>query len=129
MANQIVLADTSILIDYFRKKDKSKSKLIELVDNEYDFCISSVTEYEIYSGATGPQIEYWQAFLQRVAVFPFDQASAHTAVEINKKLKQKNKQIDTADLFIAATAISNGFSLATLNKKHFDRIEGLVIIA
>lgn len=29
MANKIVLADTSILIDYFRKTEKSKSVLIK----------------------------------------------------------------------------------------------------
>jgi len=28
-------------------------------------------------------------------------------------------------LFIAATAIANGLPLATLNRKHFDPIEGL----
>jgi tRNA(fMet)-specific endonuclease VapC len=52
MANKIVLADTSILIDYFRKIEKSKSVLIKLFNQEYDFCISAITEYEIYSGAT-----------------------------------------------------------------------------
>lgn len=36
--------------------------------------------------------------------------------------------IDTADLFIAATAIANSLPFATLNKKHFDRIEGLKIV-
>jgi tRNA(fMet)-specific endonuclease VapC len=58
MANKIALADTSILIDYFRKKDKSNTKLIELLDDNYEFCICSVTEYEIYSGATTQQNDY-----------------------------------------------------------------------
>ena len=128
MANKIVLADTSILIDYFRKTDKARSKLIEFIDSNYDFCISTASEYEIYSGATGNQNEYWEDFLQRVAVLPFDQASARIAVDINNNLKLKSKQIDTADLFIAAIAISNDLPFATLNKKHFDRIEGLEII-
>jgi predicted nucleic acid-binding protein len=43
-------------------------------------------------------------------------------------LKRKRKQIALADLFIAATAISNQLSFATLNRKHFDRIEELNII-
>ncbi|MEO6524693.1 MAG: type II toxin-antitoxin system VapC family toxin [Mucilaginibacter sp.] len=128
MADKIVLTDTSILIDYFRKKDKSKTKLIELLDRGYEFCICVVTEYEIYSGATIQQNEYWKDLLQRIIVLPFDQSAAQVAVTINNKLKLINKQIDTADLFIAAIAISNDLPFVTLNKKHFERIEDLELV-
>jgi len=46
MAHKIMVVDTSILIDYFRKKDKEKSVLVALVKQDYTYCISSVTEYE-----------------------------------------------------------------------------------
>lgn len=36
--------------------------------------------------------------------------------------------IDIEDILIGATALSNGMKLATDNKNHFDRIEGLEII-
>ena len=36
--------------------------------------------------------------------------------------------IDLADLFIAATALTSNLPFSTLNKKHFERIEGLVIV-
>ena len=52
MAIKVILVDTSILIDYFRKTEKSNSALVRLFDRGYDFCISAITEYEIYSGAT-----------------------------------------------------------------------------
>jgi predicted nucleic acid-binding protein len=42
--------------------------------------------------------------------------------------KRKRKQIDLADLFIAATAVSHQLLFATLNRKHFDRIDELIII-
>ena len=42
---------------------------------------------------------------------------------------RKRKLIDTADLFIAATAIANKLPFATLNRKHFERIDGLAIIS
>jgi predicted nucleic acid-binding protein len=58
----------------------------------------------------------------------FDTSAAKVAVELNKELKRKRKLIDIADLFIAATAIANNLPFATLNKKHFDRIDGLSII-
>ena len=52
MADQIALVDTTILIDYFRKTDKANAKLVALFDQNYDFSISAITHYEIYSGAT-----------------------------------------------------------------------------
>lgn len=128
MANKVILADTSILIDYFRKTDKANSAWIALFDQGYDFSISAITHYEIYSGATAVQLSFWQNVLQRTKVLPFDEIVAQVAVQINNSLKQKRKQIAMADLFIAATAISNNLPLATLNRKHFDRIDQLTIV-
>ena len=128
MADKIVLVDTSILIDLFRKTDKTNSVLLALVREGYTYCISAVTEYEIYIGTTSKQIDFWNSFLQKTEVLPFDKTVAKVAVDINNELKRKRKLIDTADLFIAATAIANNLSFATLNKKHFDRISNLVIV-
>lgn len=128
MAYKIILADTSILIDYFRKTDKTNSRLIALFDEGYNFNISSITHYEIYSGATSIQLPFWTSLLARTKVLALDLNVAQTAVDINNILKRKRKQIGMADLFIATTAISNNLSLTTLNIKHFDRIDGLSMI-
>lgn len=68
MAKKIVLVDTSILIDLFRKTDKSNSILLALVRQGYSFQISAITEYEIYSGATSIQLDYWNNLLQRILI-------------------------------------------------------------
>jgi predicted nucleic acid-binding protein len=128
MADKIIMVDTSILIDFYRKTDKENSTWIALVRLGYKFVISSITKYEIYSGASSTQLSFWNKVLQAVDVIPFDEAAVDSAVEINAVLKKKRKQIDLADLFIAATAINGGFALATLNKKHFERIDSLTII-
>ncbi len=128
MANKIILVDTSIFIDYYRKTNKANSTWIELIDKDYEFVISAITKYELYSGATKSQIEFWNSILATIPVIPFDESCVDTAVEINSILKRKRKQIDLADLFIAATAMKKNLPIATLNKKHFDRIEGLTIV-
>lgn len=128
MADKIILIDTSVLIDYFRKNDKGKTTLVNLVKQDYTYCISSVTEYEIYRGALLGQVAFWDNLLQKVGVLSFDKVASRIAVDINAKLKRKRKQIAIADLFIAATAIANGLKMATLNKKHFDRIDTLRLI-
>ena len=128
MADKIVLADTSILIDLFRKSDKSNSRFVQLALQGFHFKISAITLYEVYSGATPVQLPYWDDLLQKVNVLSFNKDVVKVAVTINNQLKQNRKQIDLADLFIAATAISNNIPFATLNRKHFDRIDGINII-
>jgi tRNA(fMet)-specific endonuclease VapC len=128
MADKIILADTSILIDYFRKTNKGNSILISLFDQGYDFTISAITHYEIYSGTTANQLSFWKNLLQRTKVLALDEVVAQAAVNINIELKRKRKQIEMADLFIAATAIANNLAFTTLNKKHFERIDGLIMI-
>lgn len=63
-----------------------------------------------------------------VQVLPFDKKTARITVQINYELRKKRKQIDIADLFIAATAVSHNLPLATLNLKHFNRISNLVVL-
>lgn len=130
MADKIIMVDTSILIDYYRKSDKANSVWVALVRQGYKFVISAITKYEIYSGATMSQLDFWNSILQAIEVIPFDENAVNTAVNINATLKQKRKQIDLADLFIAATAIAiaNDLHLATLNRKHFERIDRLNIV-
>lgn len=128
MANKIILVDTSILIDLFRKTDKNNAALVSLVRRDYAYCISAITEFEIYTGAALGQIAFWNDFLQKTEVLPFDKTVAKVAVDINRELKRTRKQIAIPDLFIAATAKTHNLPLATLNKKHFERISGIDIV-
>jgi tRNA(fMet)-specific endonuclease VapC len=128
MADKVILIDTSILIDYYRKTKKENAAWVALIDDGYEFAVSVITKYELYSGATQSQIEFWNSILMTMQVIPFNESCVDTAVLINAALKRKRKQIDLADLFIAATAITQNLAIATLNKKHFDRIEGLTMV-
>jgi predicted nucleic acid-binding protein len=128
MADKIILVDTSILIDYYRKTDKEKFVWINLVRQGYSFAVSAVTKYEIYAGATPNQLIFWDNVFVAITVMPLDEVSVDTAVAINSVLKKRRKQIDLADLFIAATAVAHNFPLVTLNRKHFDRIDALTLI-
>ena len=128
MADQIVLVDTSILIDFYRKTDKANSVWIALVRQGYQFSISAITKYEIYSGAFQSQLVFWDSIFQAITVIPFDESAVNAAVRINASLKRKRNQIALADLFIAATAVSHQTLFATLNRKHFDRIDELTIV-
>ncbi len=125
MEKDVVLLDTSILIEYFRKKDKAKSQLVGLSKKALKLKVSSITKYEILVGSNQNQSKFWEDFFEFTEVLPFDSGSAEIAAQIVKKLKASNKLIDMADILIASVAIRNEVSLATLNKKHIQRIEYL----
>lgn len=125
----MILLDTSILIDYFRKKDKTKSVFFQLSKSYHQFAVSTITVYEIYSGAPDEQIKVWDDFFAIMEILPFNSQTALLAARINIELKKVSKQINVQDLFIAATAINNNMACATLNKKHFGRIEKLILLA
>jgi len=128
MAGKIILADTSVLIEYFRKGDKSKSTLVGLYDEGYDLCISAITHFEIYTGATGSQLGYWVSMLEQMPVLPFDAVVSNVAVSLDRELKRQRQQLGMADLFIAATAMAHMLPIATLNRRHFERVDGLKVI-
>ncbi len=125
MAKQVILLDTSILIDFYRKKNKEKSKWFELLQTGKSFAVSVITQYELLTGCNQEQMLYWNRLFNEITVLPLDSGVVMTSVDINARLKLKRKQIAIADLFIAATAVHYNLTIATLNKSHFERIESL----
>jgi len=128
MENAVICLDTSVLIDYYRKKNKSKTLFFRLTERYSIFTVSAVTEYELYLGNSQEQNIFWDDFFSRITVLSFDTRVVKRAVSIHRQLKQQNKLIDIPDIIIAGTALQNNIPLATLNRKHFERINGLRII-
>ena len=124
----MILLDTSVLIELFRIKSKEKSFFYRITANENSFGISVITHYEVLVGSNHSQGEFWKELFETISILPFDLQCSVAAINIYKDLKSKNKLIELADLAVGATAISNNLPLATLNKKHFERIKDLKII-
>ena len=123
----MILLDSSVLIELFRKKDKKRTLFYTLSQSDTDLCISSITYYEIGIGNRKSHLEYWKLLTENLTVIPFDKACSDSAIEIYLDLLRKNKMIDLADLLIGATALTHSIPIATLNIKHFERITGLEI--
>jgi tRNA(fMet)-specific endonuclease VapC len=128
MADKKIMVDSTILIDYFRKTDKSKSRLVKLSINYNKLYISTITEFEVINGATLVQLDFWNHMLKGFTILDFDSKAARQAAIIVQQLKTKRKSIDKPDLFIAATAVSHGLTLDTANKKHFEFVESLNLL-
>ena len=124
----MILLDSSILIELFRKQDKAKTLFYKLSQTSDELCISSITHYEIGIGNRKSHSEYWDSLCENLRILPFDKACSNSAISIYLELLKANKMIDLADILIGATAVTYSIPIATLNVKHFDRIKGLEII-
>ena len=123
-----VMLDASVPIEYFRAKNKEKTVLTQIARKYDTQSISVVAKLEVLYGVRAEMIEYWNAVFASMTVVPFTDEMVAKAHEIVLDLKRKSCLIEMGDVMIAATAIVHGLPLATLNRKHFERIEGLLLL-
>jgi len=126
----LVCADTSFLVDIERQNDEALKKLRELADRGEVIFITSVSVAECYRGAYGSRdgakaLKDTKELLELFAVLSLDYESAKTWGELSESMKSGS--IGDRDLFIASIALVNEQSLLTRNKKHFERVPGLVV--
>ncbi len=124
----MILLDSSILIELFRKKDKKKTLFYNLSQSAKDLSISTITYYEIGIGNRKSHFDFWDSLCKNLTVIPFDKTCSDTAIAIYLNLLKINKMIDLADILIGATALTHNIPIATLNVKHFERIKSLEIL-
>jgi tRNA(fMet)-specific endonuclease VapC len=124
----MILLDSSVLIELFRKSIKEKSFFYKLSQTYTEFGISSITYYEVGIGNRKSHFDYWDRLSDQLAIIPFDKACSRFAIDIYLNLRRSNNLIDIADILIGATAKTYGLPHATLNEKHFDRIMDIEII-
>ncbi len=124
----MILLDSSVLIELFRKKYKEKTFFYSIAKKYENLSISSITHYEIGIGNRASHLAYWESLCENLQTLPFDKECSDKAIDIYLDLLKANKVIDLADIFIGATALTHNIPIATLNEKHFIRIKGLEII-
>ena len=128
MENTKLLIDTSIIIDFLRKKNKSKAIFWEYIQN-YDCYISTITHFELFCGANSElKRAELNIILNHLTIVEFDKETSLKSAEIFINLKKRNNLIEFRDIFIASTAIMLKIPLSTLNIKHFNRIEELDLL-
>jgi len=122
-----ILIDTSVIIDYLRRKDKLNSWFYQLSLKGDDLAISIITHAELYSGKSiyesSKNKKILDNIVSKLEVITLDLATSALGGQLRSKTNR-----DLFDCLIAATAIKNECRLATLNTKHFVDIKGLKII-
>lgn len=128
-----VILDTSVLIE----AERQGSQIQQFAENRKEevFGLSVISASELLHGIhRADSIKRRlkrSAFVEKVIelfpMYPFEISAARIYAELWSDLSKKGLQIGAHDLIIGSTALSLGFSVATYNKRHFERIEGLQI--
>lgn len=128
MANKVILVDTSIIIDYFRKSNKKATEFYRLSQFN-DFALSTISVFELEVGsATQRSGAFLDALLGYLDIIDLDLAATRLAAQIYRDLKADNLLIGLNDIYIAVTAMAHKLPIATLNRKHFVRIQELELV-
>lgn len=91
--------------------------------------MSSVTLFELQCGAkTEKHFEDILKLRRWIDTVSFDDEVAEISSKIYQSLKRDNMMIEFRDIFIAATAVAMNLHVATLNRKHFERISDIVLL-
>lgn len=126
----MVCIDTNFLVALERRDKDALEKMQELEDNHDVVYTTAVTVAECYRGAYGSKdrtraLNDIKGLLDRFAILHLDYESGKIWGELAQSLKSNT--IGDRDLFIASIAVSNKQVLITKNRKHFERVSGLLV--
>jgi tRNA(fMet)-specific endonuclease VapC len=133
-----VILDSSVLIAAERRGNSILQifEQVQASQGEIDIGLSVVTAAELIHGAyrartpsqQSQRLEFIDRLCQDVPIFPITLEIAWLVGRIGAEQKAKGVQLAFEDLAIGATALHLGYSVATLNLRHFEQIPGLNIV-
>lgn len=119
-----VVIDASILIDHLRG-GRVWRKFLKEAGPETELYLSTIVIFELFSGKSmeNPNVLTKVAKLLKLfETIDFDVSIAKRAGQLYRDISET---LDVPDYIIAASALSIGGMVLTLNKKHFQKIPGL----
>jgi len=134
-----LILDSSVIIAAERKQQTVEEllTLIRQIFGDIEIAISAVTVAELVHGvarANTPEIRARRrAFIdelkKHVPVHSVTDSTAEIAGQLSGEQAAKGITLPADDLLIGASAIEQGYAVATLNVRHFQKIPGLQVLS
>jgi tRNA(fMet)-specific endonuclease VapC len=125
----MIFLDTNIISYYLAADERVTKKVLEAVCRDGGISTTIINVYEILKGFrwknNKKKEKMFKAFLSNVEVFAIDDEVVDIASAIYAKLRKGGKNIEDADILIAAITIKNRGTLVSNNIKHYEGIERL----
>jgi predicted nucleic acid-binding protein len=120
----VILIDTDILIAHLRGVDNAYEWLKQ-ARRSGPLVASALTVTELTGGMRSSEPRQVWLLLASLVIEPVTELVARRAGELMRTYRRSHPRIGLADYIIAATADVKGFTLATLNVRHFPMFENL----
>ncbi len=134
-----LILDSSVIIAAERRRQTVEELLTSVGQafGEVEIAISAVTLAELVHGvarANTPEIRHARrAFIdelkKHVPVHPVTDTTAEIAGQLSGEQAAQGITLPADDLLIGASAIEQGYAVATLNTRHFQKIPGLQVLS
>lgn len=116
-----IFLDSSVIIEKLRER--------VLLDDKDEYWINATVYSEVGYGflRIGKTLDDWEMWLKMNNVNLMEIGLLTARIYTNLKLEMRHNPIYEKDLLIASSCVEAEGILWTLNKKHFERIKGLVL--
>ena len=129
-----MILDSSVLVAAERRTFRVEELLRSLADEPV--ALAAITASELLHGChraaePGLRARRWafvEGLLGAIPVLPFGIAEARRHAELWAGLAREGGLIGPHDMLVGATALAQGYSLATLNRGEFSRVPGLRLV-
>jgi hypothetical protein len=115
-----ILVDTSVWIEFFKKKEPYYRIVSELIDNDRIYCIGIVLAELLQGAKSSKELNTLKEFLYIFDFLPESEKLWEMAGELSFKLRGKG--ISLADCYIAVMANTYDVEVLSLDK-HFSTIK------
>lgn len=120
-----LVIDTSIVIDYLRNGAAGIQFFEE--KKEVDFFLPTIVIFELFSGKSTQSKKVQQKIISFIEYFQRVEFTEEIAIKAGELYRDVNKTLQISDYIIAASALTIGGVVVTLNKRHFEQIPNLIL--
>lgn len=119
--------DTSVLIDHLRGGNVFKEFSDEIEEYSTQLFLPTIVLFELFSGTSSKNSNIVTKIYQLTRDFERMALNEEIAKKAGELYRDVTKELEVPDYIVAASALSIGATVVTLNKKHFEQIQNLPI--
>ena len=115
----MILVDSDVLIEHLRGNTTARDWLVQARQSSGPLAISVVSLTEIAGGMRSPERREVMRLLGSMQRFEVSEQVAWRAATLMHEYRRSHNGIGLGDYLIAATALTEGLELATLNVRYY----------
>ena len=115
----MILIDSDVLIEHLRGNTDARDWLVQARRTSGPLAMSVISVTEIAGGMRSPERREVMRLLGSMQRFEVTEQVAWRAATLMREYRRSHSGIGLGDYLIAATALTEGLELATLNVRHY----------